>query len=604
MTKTLELLSPAGNLNLGKAAIDAGADAVYIGGPKFGARAAAGNSLEDIEKLIGYAHFFRAKVYLALNTLLRDDEIPWALEMINNCTEAGIDGVIIQDYGLIEAGLPPVPVIASTQMDNATSEQVRFLESLGVSRAILARELSLEEITEIKKNTKEIELEVFVHGALCVGYSGRCYLSEAVAGRSGNRGVCAQPCRSDYRLIDGKGKVLLRDKHLLSLKDLNLSGRLGELVGAGVTSFKIEGRLKDEAYVKNITASYRMQLDDIIRKRPEFTRSSSGKSVYGFTPDPDKTFNRGYITHFFDGRKSDITSPHSPKAMGQYLGTVRSQGRGWIEVDSPEAIHNNDGLCFLDTENRLTGFKVNRADGGRVTARDMPKIPEGTALYRNLNHSFSQVLMGSAAAVRKVDVSFNLKETPEGLCLEVTDEDGVCAKADCTLDNVPANNETLARDTATVQLMKTGTSRFVVTHVKLSLNQMLFIKKSVLNGLRRDVLSLLETKRIQSYDLIRGDLQRDGLAETSLPDLGSRNITNRHAEEFFDKHGMKTGAENSDDAVMTTKFCLLYEMGLCIKETSGALAASGITQPLFIENNRRRFRLKFDCKLCRMQLLA
>lgn len=357
--KELELLSPAKDLATGIAAINCGADAVYIGAPKFGARAAVGNSLSDIKQLINYAHQFRAKVYITINTLLYDDELAEAEALIKQCYDIGTDAVIIQDMGIFEMGIPPIPKFASTQTNNYSVDQIKFLESVGVQRIILARELSLEQIKEIR-NATTVDLEFFVHGALCVSFSGQCYMSCALTGRSANRGECAQPCRMLYTLEDADGNVIVKDKYLLSLKDLNLSNRIEDLIDAGITSFKIEGRLKDTVYVKNVTAHYRQTIDDVMKRKDGFVRSSSGKSIINFTSDPAKSFNRGFTNYLVDGKSGDNSSFNSQKSIGKYLGDVTKTGNDFITINTKEKIVNGDGLCYFDKDDVLQGFKKNK----------------------------------------------------------------------------------------------------------------------------------------------------------------------------------------------------------------------------------------------------
>ncbi|MCL4402444.1 MAG: U32 family peptidase, partial [Acidobacteria bacterium] len=469
---SIELLAPARDLACGIAAIDCGADAVYIGAPRFGARAAAGNQPEDIAALVRHAHRYWARVYVTLNTLLRDDEIEPARRLAWQLHETGIDGLIIQDMGLLEAGLPPLPFIASTQMHNHTPERVAFLERVGFRRAILARELELEEVRAIRRAAPQIELECFVHGALCVCYSGQCYLSYALGGRSGNRGECAQPCRKPYTLVDAGGKVLEQRGHLLSLRDLNLSDHLPELLDAGVTSFKIEGRLKDRAYVANVVAHYRQKLD-----AARVQRSSSGTAVPGFAPDPSKTFNRGYTTYFLHGRGAALSSVETPKMRGERVGRVVSVDQRAFTLDGGPQLHPGDGLCCFDAAGRLRGTVVNGVAGRTITPDRMDAIAPGISLYRNHDHEFLARVEKSRPE-RRIAVRVALGRT-----LAIEDEDGV--RAEVGLGAISsAHKPEQARETIVRQLGKTGDTEFACKVVEVTADPVPFLPVSVLNALR------------------------------------------------------------------------------------------------------------------------
>ena len=390
MVTSLELLAPAGNADIGIAAIDHGADAVYIGAPKFSARAGAGVSVAEIARLIRHAHLYYAKVYVALNTILTDRELDESLDIIRKVYELGADALIIQDVGLLELDLPPIPLIASTQMHNNTIERIKFLEAVGFQRVILARELFLDEIADIRRNSS-IELEAFVHGALCVSYSGQCYMSQAITGRSGNRGVCAQPCRSHYALIDGDGNVIQQNKFLLSLKDLNLMDFIPDLIGAGITSFKIEGRYKGLEYVKNVTAAFRQAIDRFISGRDGYRRSSSGASTFTFLPAPERTFNRGYTQYFIAGGRQKVASLDTQKSIGQYLGKITCVGKDFFRLDHCD-LQNGDGLCFFTKKNDLAGFRVERVDKGKIYPNNMTGLATGITVYRNYDIALSRAL--------------------------------------------------------------------------------------------------------------------------------------------------------------------------------------------------------------------
>ncbi len=415
----IELLAPARDLACGLAAINHGADAVYIGGPHFGARAAARNSLADIEKLIRHGHLFGVRLYITLNTLFEDCELDSVVRLIYRLHDMGVDGIIIQDMGLLECDLPPIPLHASTQQNNRTAEKVSFLEKVGFQQVVLARELSLEDIASIRK-ASTIALEFFVHGALCVSYSGQCYISELVAGRSANRGECAQFCRHKFTLRDGRGRVIAKDRHLLSLKDLDLSAHLSSLIAAGISSFKIEGRLKDENYVKNITAYYRSALDRIMGGKPSLQRSSDGHCSFSFIPDPTGSFNRGGTDYFLVNRSNDVATLDSTQSIGRRLGRVQRIDRveGSFILDTVETIRNGDGLCYYKSGGGLCGIKVNRVEGRKIFPRSLPNIDLKTIVYRNFDTGFAKKLSGSHDC-RFISVAMFLSETDRGLQLKL-----------------------------------------------------------------------------------------------------------------------------------------------------------------------------------------
>ncbi|MDP3581481.1 MAG: peptidase U32 family protein, partial [Ignavibacteria bacterium] len=418
----LELLSPAKNLETGIAAIDCGADAVYIGAPSFGAREAAGNSLEDIEKLTRYSHKFWAKVFVTVNTIIFDDELEEVCRLITKLYNIGVDAVIFQDMAILEMELPPIPLYASTQTHNYELERIKLLDVLGIKRIILARELTLEEIKNIKREVGA-ELEFFIHGALCVSLSGQCYMSHELSGRSANRGECAQNCRLPYSLIDANNEVLVANKHLLSLRDLNLSSYLNDLVDAGITSFKIEGRLKDVSYVKNITAFYRQQLDDIIKNNPHYEKASSGFSVIPFEPDPERTFNRGFTSYFVNDRGDDVSSHDSPKSKGKYLGKVTSVTKDGFLIGTTDKIVNGDGICFYDDAGVLLGMSVNKVDGQKIFTKELLGIKTGTKIYRNFDFAFDKDL--SKECQRKINAEIAFRELPNGFSISAIDENGI-----------------------------------------------------------------------------------------------------------------------------------------------------------------------------------
>lgn len=420
--RPIELLAPAKNLECGIEAINHGADAVYIGAPRFGARAAAGNSLEDIAALVEYAHTFNVRIYVTVNTILHDEELKETEEMIWDLYRAGVDALIIQDMGITRLNLPPIPLHASTQMDNRTPEKVRFLAEAGFRQVVLARELTLEEIRKIHQTCPDTPLEVFVHGALCVSYSGQCYVSQACYGRSANRGECAQFCRLGFDLVDSEGKVIAKNKHLLSLKDMNQSENLEALLDAGASSLKIEGRLKDVSYVKNVTAYYRQKLDAILKRRKEYVRASSGRVKLAFTPQLDKSFSRGFTDYFVHGRNPGIFSFDTPKSLGEEMGVVKEVRGNYLTVAGVKPFSNGDGLCFLDEQGKLQGFRVNRVENNKLYPQEMPRLKPKTKLYRNFDQEFERV-MQKKSAERKIAVRMELTESNWGFALEMADED-------------------------------------------------------------------------------------------------------------------------------------------------------------------------------------
>ena len=602
-----ELLSPARDLATGQVAIDCGADAVYIGAARYGARAQAGNTLADIEALARYAHRYWARVYVTVNTLLYDDELPEAVRLIHELYGAGVDAIILQDVGLLECDLPPVPLIASTQMHNDTPAKVAFLEQVGFSRAILARELSLEQIGAIRARTA-IELECFVHGALCVCYSGQCYLSYAIGGRSGNRGQCAQPCRRRYTLVDGAGQTLA-EGHLLSLYDLNLSADLGALLDAGVTSFKIEGRLKDAAYVKNVVSHYRRALDAELEARG-LARSSSGQSDVAFEPDVRKTFHRGYTAYYLHGRKGGRgrDAPpgriETPKMIGEAAGRVRSVRGKRVQLDAGVALRSGDGLCFFDPGGVLRGTFVNGVQGRSFTVEDAGGIQAGTLLYRNHDHGFLRQLE-AARVERKIAVRLELDETTESLTLTAVDEEGNRATAALQGEKTRADKPEAMLQTLHRQLARMGDTEFRCAGIEVRWPEIVFLPVSQVNELRRRALDALAEERARNRPLPRGGpVVNDAPYPTErLSYLG--NVLNQQAAAFYQRHGVReiepaaeSGLAMEGRQVMRTRYCLLDQLGLCRREKPGA-----VREPLhLVDEDGHRYRLAFDCAACEMAI--
>ncbi len=603
--RKIELLSPAKDLFCGIEAIKHGADAVYIGAPKFGARAAAGNTIETIRQLCDFAHLFDARVYVALNTILREEELSEAEQMIWTLWEAGTDALIIQDMGLTQMTLPPIPLHASTQTDNRTPEKVRFLEAAGFKQVVLARELSLNEIRRIKEQTS-VPLEVFVHGALCVSFSGQCYLSAALSGRSANRGECAQFCRLPYSLVDADGKEIVHNKHLLSLKDMNRSEHLEALLDAGVSSLKIEGRLKEASYVKNITAFYRKKLDAILERRPEYTRASAGSSTYSFEPIAVKSFNRGFTSFFIEGRDADITAFDTPKSLGEPIGRVKEVTGNFFTLSGKQILNNGDGLVFFNTRGELDGFRVNKVDTGRIYPAQMPKIHPQTQLYRNYDQDFEKQL-SNPSAERKLSVRIELMENPFGLTLEMEDESGARILIGRPFKKEPARSD--QHKYIHTQLAKLGNTPFYASKITVRLTENIFIPSSLLNEMRREgVEKLLQVRRIRYHREIAGPIQK--IEKTPFPErkltyLG--NVSNSRAKSFYREHGVTTIdpafelTPQKRVPLMFTKHCLRYSMGWCPVYQKGK--RSPYREPYYLIYKTTRLLLQFDCKNCQMLVL-
>jgi collagenase-like PrtC family protease len=599
----IELLAPARDLDCGIVAIDCGADAVYIGAERFGARSRAGNRLEDISRLIDHSHAYWAKVYVTVNTLLHDHELDQAAALIAELHQRGADGIILQDVGLLECGLPPVPLIASTQMHVDSAEKVAFLQEVGFSRVTLARELTLDEIRAIRGRST-VELECFVHGALCVCYSGQCTLSYGMGGRSGNRGECAQPCRLRYSLVDAEGRAVVRDRHLLSLKDLNLSDHIEALIDAGVRSFKIEGRLKDKAYVANVVAFYRQRLDEILGRKG-WAKASSGQVNLDFVPDVSQTFHRGYSTYFLHGRQESIGSLDTPKMVGQRMGRVISCDRRSFTLDSHPLVVNGDGLCFFDVHDELQGTLVNHADGAVVTPDRMDGIQVGTVVYRNHNHAFTTAVARTKAR-RTIAVRLVLDETAGALRLSATDEDGNTAATEIACEKTAALNPTGQEATVARQLAKMGRTLFSCEDVRLAWRQPLFLPVATINAMRREVLDGLLKARAQNRPRqVRQITTNEApYPESQLSYLG--NVLNAKAEAFYHRHGViqieraaESGLDMRGRKVMTTKYCLRHQLGLCLAQGGG----DSVHEPLtLVDEQGRRLRLRFDCAACRMEI--
>ena len=605
--RTIELLAPAKNLECGIEAIKHGADAVYIGAGRFGARQAAGNSVDDIAQLTRFAHFYGAKVYVTVNTILKDSELSDAEKLIWQLYEAGADALLVQDMAVLRMKLPPIALHASTQCDVRSADKVRFLADCGFTRVVLARELSLAEISDIHKACPDVELECFVHGALCVSYSGQCYASQYCFGRSANRGECAQFCRLKFDLEDAGDNVIIKGKHLLSLRDMNRMAYLEELMDAGVCSFKIEGRLKEVSYVKNVSAAYSQAIEKVLMRRSEFVRASSGRSVPHFTPDVSRSFNRGFTDYFLHGRTDDIYSFGTPKSIGEKMGPVKEVGRGWIKVSGFKAFHNGDGLCFFNRAGELEGYRVNRVEGNRVflflEGADMPSLAVGTELYRNYDLEFEKVL-SKESATRKIGVDILFEETADGYKVTFTDEDGF--KAETEVEWKKEDARTPQQDNIRMQLGKMGNTGFEVQNVEIKLDGERFIPSSLLSDMRRQATAVLEKTRLDAY--VRpsvGASANPVYPVSQLTYLG--NVMNAQARTFYQDHGVK----NIDDAfekntpdsgvIMFCRHCIKNAMGLCTKNPGQDMK---VQEPLYlVSQDGRRFRLRFDCSKCQMEIM-
>jgi putative protease len=627
----LELLAPAKNADIGIEAVRHGADAVYIGGPAFGARVGAGNTVQDIERLTAFAHRFHAKIFITLNTIFRDDEIEEARRLAWQMYEAGADALILQDMGLLEMDLPPVELHASTQTDIRTPERARFLADTGFSQIVLARELSLPEIRAIRAKVTPPSpsvplpegdgssaapvLEFFIHGALCVAFSGQCYISHAHTGRSANRGECSQACRLPYNLEDKQGRIVAFDKHLLSMKDNDQSANLRALADAGIRSFKIEGRLKDMAYVKNSTAHYRQLLDRIIEDSPErYSRASSGRCSFTFDPRPEKTFNRGATDYFVNGRHADIAAFDTPSFAGAASGVITRIGPDWFEVDSEEDFANGDGISYLSRGRKLAGLRINVAQGKRLFPNEMPDDPEGfkpgVEIHRNRDQAFER-LLEKESAERRIGVTVELAEAADGFALTLTDEDGIEGRAALAHAKEPAKNPERALATIAESLGKFGATDFKAADVRIALAEPWFLPASAINALRRDAVDALVAAREAARPRPRRALPVEPPAvypERELSYLA--NVLNSRARDFYKRHGVQLIADAyeadttpGEVSLMITKHCLRYSHSLCPKEAKGWVTGVN-AEPMTLVNGKERLTLRFDCKACEMHVVG
>ena len=600
LTKSFELLAPANNKQVAISAVNSGADAVYIGYKAFGARSQAGNSIEDISEVINYAHIFRVKVYVTLNTIFYDKEIEEVVKTIYKLYKLKVDGIIIQDMGLLEYELPPVPIIASTQCHNNRLDKIKFLEKTGFSRVILPRELSLEEIKEISNNTN-VELESFIHGALCVSYSGQCYLSYYTGLRSANRGECAQPCRKKYTLKTKSGKIIAKDKYLLSMKDLNLSNRLEELIDAGITSFKIEGRLKDENYVKNTVLYYRKALDKILSKKG-LKKSSTGKIETDFIPNLQKTFNRQYTEFFIKERTNDIPTINYPNAIGEYIGKIKRINKNSFELDN-NPLHNADGICFFDDSENLKGVHINKTEGNKVYPLSMDFLKEGLKIYRSTDKEFEDKL-NHAQIKRYIETDLKIHGDENNIMFCLSDREDNSAVLLVKNEFEQAKDETKAKETLKTAFSKLKDTEFEVANIKSSVSP--FIPVSRLNKIRKTLVDRLREIREKNYPLNRA--KERCFTDYPIKELNFKgNVLNQKARMFYEKRNVKitqnaaeSGEKLSKLPVMTTKYCLRYQFGLCKK-----LNPSKINEELVLIDERgKEFLLMFNCNECYMEIFS
>jgi putative protease len=607
MKKKVEILSPAKNLIQGMAAINAGADAVYIGSPMFGARTNATNSLEDIEGLVRYAHLFKAQVFVVVNTILYDHELEDCKKLIHQLYAIGIDALIVQDMAIMEMDLPPIVIHASTQANNRDPKHVKFLKDAGMKRVVLARELNLDQIKDIS-NATDVELEFFVSGALCVSFSGNCYMSVANGERSANRGSCAQNCRLPYNLIDGTGKTLIANSHLLSIKDLDLSDQLPNLIEAGITSFKIEGRLKDMVYVKNNTSYLRKRLDAFLENNDTYEKASSGRTQYNFEPEMDKSFNRGYTDYFVNKRTEKIGSWESPKSQGQLIGKLLEVKANGYVIENSDLLNNGDGLYFINENGEPDGAQVNIIINNIVVPNTFKPLQPGTVIYRNSDGNFNKLVEREDSAIRKIGVTLKFTETKNGFQLLAIDEDGHESVSSFQSEKELAKNEESTIPNIIKNLSKTGNTPFIVDTVDVEFSKNWFLPISKINEIRRVVLEQLIDIRINEYH--REEFQ---ITKTDHPYPVSQldftyNVSNQLARQFYKRHGV-TDIEKAFELqwdpgksrVMVTKYCVKYELGKCArfqKETMG----EKVVEPLTLQHGENAYKLKFNCKPCEMEI--
>ena len=608
MKKKIEILAPAKDLIHGMAAINAGADAVYIGAPQFGARSNANNSIEDVADLVKYAHLFNAQVFVVINTILYDNELETCRKMIYQLYDIGVDALIVQDMAIMEMELPPIVLHASTQANNRDADKIKFLKDAGIKRVVLARELNLHQIKEISE-ASDVELEFFVTGALCVSFSGNCYMSVANGERSANRGSCAQNCRLPYNLIDGHGDTLIKNSHLLSIKDFDVSDQIPNLIEAGIVSFKIEGRLKDIVYVKNNVSYLRQKLDAFLEENStKYTKASSGKCTYTFDSSLDRSFNRGYTDYFVNERHQSIGSWESPKSKGQYIGKLIQTVGNSYEIENGHLLNNGDGLCFINENNEADGIYVNRAENGFVFPNVLKEIKEGTFIYRNNDAAFIKIVEREDSAVRKISTTLLLSETESGFQLMATDEDGNVSTVTLVHPKETTKNNESIEENFKINLAKTGFTPYTADEIDVVFSQNWFLPISKINEMRRTVYEQLSEIRLANY--VRHEHQ---IVKTSHPYPESKldftyNVANKVARKFYERHGV-TEIEKAFELqwdpgksrVMTTKYCIKYELEKCPKYHKDTMDGK-LKEPLVLKQGELEYKLKFNCKPCEMEI--
>jgi len=607
MKKKIEILAPAKDLIHGIAAVNSGADALYVGAPQFGARSNATNSIEDVAALVQYAHLYNVPVFVVMNTILYDNELETCRQMIWKLYDIGVDALIIQDMAIMEMDLPPIILHASTQANNRDADKMKFLADAGIKRVVLARELNLHQIKEIS-NATDVELEFFVTGALCVSFSGNCYMSVANGERSANRGSCAQNCRLPYNLIDGHGETLIKSTHLLSIKDFDVSNEIPNLVEAGVCSFKIEGRLKDIVYVKNNVSYLRQKLDAFLENSDKYTKASSGKCTYTFDSALNRTFNRGYTDYFVNERHATIGSWESPKSKGQYIGKlIRTVGNAY-EIENGELLNNGDGLCFINENNEAEGIYVNKSENGLAYPNVLKDIKDGTFIYRNNDAEFIKIVEREDSAVRKISTSLLLFENESGFELLATDEDGNTSTVHLAHPKEPTKNNQSIEENIKVQLSKTGFTPYTADDITVQFTDNWFLPISKINEMRRTVYEQLTETRLKNYKREERKIEKTShpYPETKLDFM--YNVSNKLARKFYERHGV-TEIEKAFELqwdpgksrVMTTKYCIKYELAKCPKYHKDTMETK-LKEPLVLKQGELEYKLKFNCKPCEMEI--
>lgn len=607
MKKKIEILAPAKDLFQGMAAINSGADAVYIGAPQFGARSNATNSIEDVASLVQYAHLFHAQVFVVINTILYDNELETCRQMIWKLYDIGVDALIIQDMAIMEMDLPPIVLHASTQANNRDADKIKFLKDAGIKRVVLARELNLHQIKTISE-ASDVELEFFVTGALCVSFSGNCYMSVANGERSANRGSCAQNCRLPYNLIDGHGNTLIKNSHLLSIKDFDVSDQIPNLIEAGVISFKIEGRLKDIVYVKNNVSYLRQKLDSFLEGSNKYTKASSGKCTYLFDSALNKSFNRGYTDYFVNERHQAIGSWESPKSKGEYIGKLIKTIGNAYKIENGELLNNGDGLCFINENNEAEGIYINKSENGLAYPNVLKEIKDGTFIYRNNDAAFIKIVEREDSAVRKIGTTLLLTENENGFELIATDEDGYVSTVKLEHAKEQTKNNISIEDNIKTQLAKTGFTPYTADEINILFTQNWFLPISKINEMRRTVYEQLSEIRLANYKREEHQLEKTShpYPETKLDFM--YNVSNKKARQFYERHGV-TEIEKAFELqwdpgksrVMTTKYCIKYELEKCPIHQKDKMGEK-LKEPLVLKQGELEYKLKFNCKPCEMEI--